>query len=85
MCETAGYCETMYARFMTNFHYGVAVVYAVSFEGDAGTALVERGRGLDLMVVGSKGHGALGRVARGTVSHHLMCNSSTPVLAASPE
>jgi nucleotide-binding universal stress UspA family protein len=54
-------------------------------EGDAGAALVERAADLDLLVAGSKGHGPLGRALRGSVSHHLMCNSPAPVLVVPPE
>jgi nucleotide-binding universal stress UspA family protein len=49
-------------------------------EGDPGAALAERSEDLDLLVVGSKGHGALGRFLLGSVSHHLMCESAAPVL-----
>jgi nucleotide-binding universal stress UspA family protein len=53
-------------------------------DGDAGTVLAERSGRLDLLVVGSKGHGALGRVLLGSVSHQLMCTSASPVLVVPP-
>jgi nucleotide-binding universal stress UspA family protein len=53
-------------------------------DGDAGTVLAEHSGRLDLMVVGSKGHGALGRVLLGSVSHKLMCDSASPVLVVPP-
>lgn len=53
-------------------------------DGDAGTMLAERSTQLDVLVVGSKGHGALGRVLLGSVSHHLMCHSVAPVLVVPP-
>ena len=68
---------------------GLAETITVSGEtlaGDAGPALVERASsGLDLLVAGSRGHGALGRVVLGSVSHHLMCNSPVPVLVVSQQ
>jgi nucleotide-binding universal stress UspA family protein len=53
-------------------------------DGDPGMALAERSAHLDLLVVGSKGHGALGRVLLGSVSHHLMCHAAAPVLVVPP-
>jgi nucleotide-binding universal stress UspA family protein len=53
-------------------------------EGDPGAALTRRSTDLDLLVVGSKGHGALGRVLVGSVSHHLMCHAAAPVLVVLP-
>jgi nucleotide-binding universal stress UspA family protein len=52
-------------------------------EGDPGEALAQRAARLDLLVAASKGHGALGRVAVGSVTHHLICNSPSPVLVLS--
>lgn len=63
---------------------GDVPVTAQLVEGEAGAALAERSAGLDLLVVGSKGHGALGRVLLGSVSHHLMCEAACPVLVAPP-
>jgi nucleotide-binding universal stress UspA family protein len=54
-------------------------------DGDPALALAERSSDLDLLVVGSTGHGVFGRVLLGSVSHHLMCHSATPVLAVPPE
>jgi nucleotide-binding universal stress UspA family protein len=55
-------------------------VSAELLDGDAGTELAARSAGLDLLVAGSKGHGALGRVLVGSVSHRLMCEATAPVL-----
>jgi len=54
-------------------------------EGDPRAVLAERSADLDLLVVGSKGHGTLGRVLLGSVSHYLMHESAAPVLAVPPE
>jgi nucleotide-binding universal stress UspA family protein len=54
-------------------------------DGDAGTALADRSAALDLLVVGSKGHGALGRILLGSVSHDLMCEASAPVVVVPPD
>jgi nucleotide-binding universal stress UspA family protein len=64
---------------------GTVPVSGELLEGDPGHALVERAADLDLLIAGSKGHGALGRVVLGSVSHHLMCNSPAPVLVVPPE
>lgn len=67
--------------------YGVGDEITVTgelLEGDPGRALAERSAGLDLLVVGSKGHGALGRVLLGSVSHHLMSEAAAPVVVVSP-
>src|SRR4051794_21271242 len=48
--------------------------------GAPAEALIERAADLDLIVVGSKGHGVIGRAAFGSVSHALMVGSTTPVL-----
>jgi nucleotide-binding universal stress UspA family protein len=53
-------------------------------EGDPGILLAQRAAALDLLVVGSKGHGTFGRVLLGSVSHQLMCHSPTPVLVVPP-
>jgi nucleotide-binding universal stress UspA family protein len=53
-------------------------------DGEAGAMLAERSARLDLLVVGSKGHGPIGRVLLGSVSHHLMCHSAAPVLVVPP-
>jgi nucleotide-binding universal stress UspA family protein len=59
---------------------GRAAVTGELLDGDPGIALAERSQDLDLLVLGSKGHGALGRVLLGSVSHHLMCEAAAPVL-----
>jgi nucleotide-binding universal stress UspA family protein len=64
---------------------GDVPVRAELTEGDPRTVLAERSADLDLLVVGSKGHGTLGRVLLGSVSHHLMRESAAPVLAVPPE
>jgi nucleotide-binding universal stress UspA family protein len=67
---------------------GLADTVPVSGElldGDAGHALEARAAQLDLLVAASKGHGPLGRVTVGSVSHHLMCNSPAPVLVVPPQ
>jgi nucleotide-binding universal stress UspA family protein len=64
---------------------GAAAVAGELLEGDPGRRLAQRSADLDLLVVGSKGHGALGRVLLGSVSHHLMCDAPTPVLVMSPQ
>ena len=64
---------------------GAVPVSGELLEGDTGEALVQRAARLDLLVASSKGHGPLGRVTVGSVSHHLMCNSPTPVLVLPAE
>jgi nucleotide-binding universal stress UspA family protein len=64
---------------------GARPVSGELLDGDAGHALAQRAADLDLLVAGSKGHGVLGRVVLGSVSHHLMCNSPAPVLVVPPE
>jgi nucleotide-binding universal stress UspA family protein len=64
---------------------GTVPVSSELLDGDPGQALVERAANLDLLIAGSKGHGALGRVVLGSVSHHLMCNAPAPVLVVPPE
>jgi nucleotide-binding universal stress UspA family protein len=67
---------------------GLAGSVAVSgeiLEGDPGHALAERASRLDVLVVGSKGHGPFARATMGSVSHALMCNSPAPVLVVPPQ
>ncbi len=48
--------------------------------GPPGQALVEAADGADLLVVGSRGHGAFAGVLLGSVSQHCVCYSPCPVV-----
>ena len=64
---------------------GTVPVRGELLEGHPGHELVERAARLDLLVAGSKGHGAVGRVVLGSMSHHLMCNSPVPVVVVAAQ
>lgn len=52
-------------------------------QGDPAECLVEEaGRGIDLMVTGSRGHGAVAGAVLGSVSRHLVEHASCPVIVA---
>lgn len=59
---------------------GLAVETAVR-DGEPGPAVVEEAKewGADLVVVGSRGHGALRRLLEGSVSHYVVDHSPCPV------
>ena len=59
-----------------------APVTPVAESGDIGPALcaVAQERGVDVMVVGSRGHGAIRRVLLGSVSTHVVNNAPCPVV-----
>jgi nucleotide-binding universal stress UspA family protein len=48
--------------------------------GDPGQALVTAGDDLDMLVLGSRGRGRLGRTVLGSVSAHVSCNAECPVI-----
>lgn len=52
------------------------------WEGDPGEAIVEAAaaEGADLIVVGSRGHGAVGRFLIGSVSDHVVRHATCPVM-----
>jgi nucleotide-binding universal stress UspA family protein len=49
-------------------------------EGHAAEALVEASRHADLLVVGSRGHGAFSGMLLGSVSQHCATHAASPVL-----
>jgi nucleotide-binding universal stress UspA family protein len=49
-------------------------------EGPAGPAIVEAARGADLVVLGTRGHGAVAGALLGSVTHHVARHSSGPVV-----
>jgi nucleotide-binding universal stress UspA family protein len=49
-------------------------------DGSPASVLVEQSARLDLLVMGSRGHGPLGRVLLGSVSHAVMLECPAPVL-----
>lgn len=55
-------------------------VHAASSYGGSGEELVEFSGGVDLIVVGSRGYGPLGRLFHGSVSHYLVQHAKCPVL-----
>jgi nucleotide-binding universal stress UspA family protein len=54
-------------------------------EGAPGLVLAERCKDLDLLVAGSRGHGRIGRVFLGSVSHYLMSHAAAPVVVVPPK
>jgi nucleotide-binding universal stress UspA family protein len=53
--------------------------------GDPVHALVEAAKGADLLVVGSRGLGAGGDVALGSVSHGVLRDAACPVMVVPPD
>lgn len=53
-------------------------------EGPAGPVLIERSRGADLLVVGSRGRGALRSAVLGSVALHCAAGAACPVLVVPP-
>ncbi len=49
-------------------------------EGNPAKVLIERSKGADLMVVGSRGHGGFAGMLLGSVSHHLVSHAECPVV-----
>ncbi|MBS2966789.1 universal stress protein [Actinocrinis puniceicyclus] len=49
-------------------------------EGNAAIVLIDASQGADLLVVGSRGHGAFAGMLLGSVSQHCAQNASCPVL-----
>jgi nucleotide-binding universal stress UspA family protein len=55
-------------------------VQPISVEGMAGPTLVEWARGADLVVVGSRGRGAVSSALLGSVSHYCVHHATCPVV-----
>ena len=55
------------------------VAPAIVCRSNAGPALVEFGAGADLVVVGTRGHGAIAGAVLGSISSHVVGNSRKPV------
>jgi len=55
-------------------------VASVVVEGQASDVLVKASRGADLLVVGSRGHGALGGALLGSVSAYCVSHTHCPIL-----
>jgi nucleotide-binding universal stress UspA family protein len=53
---------------------------AVVAEGLAGAVLIEAAQGADLLVVGSRGHGAITGMLLGSISEHCVTHGSCPVV-----
>ncbi|HYO39481.1 MAG TPA: universal stress protein [Nocardioidaceae bacterium] len=49
-------------------------------EGSPAKVLIERSKGADLMVVGSRGHGGFTGMLLGSVSQHLVAHADCPVV-----
>ena len=49
-------------------------------EGNPAEVLIERSKGCDLLVVGSRGHGGFAGMLLGSVSHHLVGHAHCPVV-----
>jgi nucleotide-binding universal stress UspA family protein len=55
-------------------------VHGVVTHGDPREELAQFGKGLDLLIVGSRGYGPLGRLFHGSVSRHLLAHATCPLL-----
>ena len=55
-------------------------VHTHLLDGAAADVLTEQAADLDLLVLGSRGYGPVGRVLLGSVSHRLMLQSTAPLL-----
>lgn len=64
-------------------HPGVDVVEQV-VDGDPATVLREAGTGAELLVVGSRGHGAVAGMVLGSVSQALLHHASCPLAVVEP-
>ena len=64
---------------------GVLATFLV-WEGEPGPAIVEAAvaEQVDMIVVGSHGRGAVGRLLLGSVSDHVIRNATAPVLVVRP-
>jgi nucleotide-binding universal stress UspA family protein len=81
--------ETVVPRELTALHDSVAVwrtkhpgvdVREHVVHGDAAWALVEAGRGAEMLVVGSRGRGGFRSLLLGSVSHALLHHATCPVV-----
>lgn len=55
-------------------------VHGVVTYGDPRDELVQAGKGLDLLIVGSRGYGPVGRLIHGSVSRYLVRHATCPLL-----
>src|SRR5215207_7327075 len=64
---------------------GGPVVRTEAAEGAAGDVLVRAAKGADLLVVGSRGRGALRGILLGSVALHCVLHAPSPVLVVHPD
>jgi nucleotide-binding universal stress UspA family protein len=65
-------------------HPGVSFDEMIS-EGDAAPCLLERSKGADLLVVGTRGHGGFTGLLVGSVSMHCATHAHCPVVVLRAE
>ena len=62
---------------------GLQDVHAVVAYGSPREELVKLGKDVDLLIVGSRDHGQIGRLVHGSVSRHLVGHATCPLLVLS--